>query len=65
MSYFLFKPNNHIYSPIKQRIYDYIYYTHRGVLLYLKQNNLTYQSTGKNITGKILIKEKYERYIIA
>ena len=36
-----------------------------GVLLYLKQNNLTYHSTGKNITGKILIKEKYERYIIA
>ena len=35
------------------------------VLLYLKQNNLTYHSTGKNITGKILIKEKYERYIIA
>ena len=38
---------------------------HRGVLLYLQQNNLTYHSTGKNITGKILIKEKYERYIIA
>ena len=27
--------------------------------------NSTYHSTGKNITGKILIKEKYERYIIA
>ena len=36
-----------------------------GVLLYLQQNNLAYHSTGKNITGKILIKEKYERYIIA
>ena len=24
-----------------------------GILLYLKQNNLTYHSIGKNITGKI------------
>ena len=42
--------NKHKY---KKRIYDYTHYTHRGILLHSKQNNLTCHSTGKNITGKI------------
>ena len=33
----------------------------RGILLHLKQNNLTYYSTGKNTTGKFLIKRKYKK----
>ena len=37
----------------KKRIYSYTHYYHRGMLLHLKQNNLTYNSTGKNITVKI------------
>ena len=49
----------------KQRIYSYTNYTHKGISLHLHQNNLTYHSTGKNITGKIfnqkrIQKEKYE-----
>ena len=31
----------------KKRIYSYTNYTHRGILLHLKQNNITYHSTGK------------------
>ena len=50
----------------RKREYIVIPITHiGGILLHLHQNNLTYHSTDKNITGKILIKEKYERYIIA
>ena len=45
----------------KKRIYDYTHYTHRGILLHLKQNNLTYYSTGKNTTGKFLIKREYKK----
>ena len=45
----------------KKRIYNYTHYTHRGVLLHLKQNNLTYYSTGKNTTGKFLIKREYKK----
>ena len=45
----------------KKRIYNYTHYTHRGVLLHSKQNNLTYYSTGKNTTGKFLIKRKYKK----
>lgn len=44
---------NTLYVNFKKRIYDYTHYTHRGVPLHLKQNNITYHSTGKNITGKI------------
>lgn len=37
---------------------------YRGIFLHIKQNDLTYYSTGKNITGKISIKEntKKEKY---
>ena len=35
----------------------------KGIFLHLKQNDLTYYSTGKNITGKILIKENTKREI--
>lgn len=34
-----------------------------GIFLHLKQNDLTYHSTGKNITGKILIKENIKREV--
>ena len=32
-----------------------------GVLLHLKQNNLIYHSTGKNIIEKFLIKKEYKK----
>ena len=54
---------NFIKHKYKKRIYSYTYYTHRGVLLHLKQNNLTYYSTGKNITGIFLIKENTKREV--
>ena len=47
----------------KKRIYDYTHYTHRGIHLHLYQNNLTYHSTGKNMTEKILIKENIKREV--
>ena len=34
----------------EKRIYGYTHYTHRGIPLHLKQNNLTYHSTGKKYT---------------
>ena len=41
----------------KKRICNY---NNRGVLLHLQQNNLTYNSTGKNITEKNLQSHKYK-----
>ena len=45
----------------KKRIYDYTHYTHRGVLLHLKQNNLIYHYIGKNIAGKIFNIREYKK----
>ena len=52
---------NFIKRKYKKRICNYTHYTHRGILLDLKQNNLTYHSTGKNTTGKFLIKREYKK----
>ena len=38
----------------KKRICNYTHYTHRGICLHLKQKNLIYHSTGKNITEIII-----------
>ena len=43
---------NKYFNKHKKRTYSYTHYPHRGIHLHLKQNNLTYHSTGKNITGK-------------
>ena len=48
----ILKDDNHYFKCIYRRIF-----------LHLKQNDFTYYSTGKNITGKILIKENIKREV--
>ena len=60
ISYVLYK----FYQYKREYIYtNYIIPIHRGILLHLKQNNLTYHYTGKNMTGKFLIKENIKREV--
>ena len=53
---------NFIKRKYKKRICNYTHYTHRGICLHLKQKNLIYHSTGKNITGKFFNQYKKEKY---
>lgn len=52
---------NFIKHKYKKRIYDYTYYTHRGIPLHLYQNNLTYNSTGKKYTAIIFTTTKHKK----
>lgn len=46
---------------MQKRIYGYVHYPHRGIPLHLHKNNLTYHSTGKNITGKFFNQKRIQK----